>query len=393
MKPWFVTLFPPAEEQHLIKDVGQIPYFMFAEHGYDSSVVCFKNSEVYHHLNGEVEGLKVEFLQPAGKKQFLERSVLEFLEREAKNIDVLNVYHYSRDTFFYGVLYKKLNPNGVLYLKMDLWNEQFKNGRPRFSKTWWKDLILKRKERRFQNAVDVLSFENREGMALFEGVYPSLREKCIWLPNGVNDRFLSEYFPEPKAFDQKENIILTVGRIGAEVKDHMTMLHGLAGVELKDWKVIIVGPVEPAFQKEAEQFLAVHLALKQKIEFVGQIDDRKRLYELYDRSKIFCLTSKRESFGIAFVEAMYFGNWIIGTDGMSAFDDLSLPDRKAGDHGRLGSKFPVGNYEELTKIFQQLIDDGGKLEASSEAISTFTNEHFLWSKITSQLQKKILSVR
>lgn len=382
----FITLFPPAENAHLIKDVGQIPYFMFAEHGYDASLVCFQNSKEYEHAQGEVEGLKVEFLRPVGKKCFLEVAVLDFLKREAKNIDVLNLYHYARDTFYYGALYKKLNPKGVLYLKMDLWNEQFKEGRPSFSKSWWKDVILKRKERRFQKAIDILSFENREGMALFEGVYPELRSKCIWLPNGVNDRFLKAHFPTPRSVDQKENIILTVGRIGAEVKDHMTMLRALAGVELQDWRIILAGPVEPAFRKEAEQFLAVHPTLKEKMEFTGQINDREKLYDLYDRSKIFCLTSKRESFGIAFVEAMYFGNWIIGTDGMSAFDDLS-------DHGSIGSKFKVGDHETLTKIFQQLIEDGGKLKASSNAISTFTKEHFLWSKITHQLQKKILSVR
>lgn len=386
MKGRFVTLFPPAENAHLIKDVGQVPYFLFSQHGYDASIVCYKNSEEYDHLNGEVNGLKIEFLEQKGKKRFLEKAVLEFLEREAKNIDVLNLYHYARDTFYYGALYKKLNPRGVLYLKMDLWNEQFENGRPKFSKVWWKDLILKRKESQFQNAVDVLSFENREGLALFEGVYPQLKSKCIWMPNGVNDRFLSEHFPSSRSFEKKENIILTVGRIGAPIKDHMTMLRGLAEVDLRDWKVIIAGPIDPDFEKEAKAFMAIHPDLEEKIEFPGQMDDRIKIYELYDRSKIFCLTSKRESFGIAYVEAMYFGNWIIGTDGMSAFDDLS-------DNGRLGSKFSVGGHEELTKIFQQLIDDGGKLDGACAVISTFTNEHFLWSKITQQLQQKIVSAR
>lgn len=359
---------------------------MFAEHGYDASVVCYRNSEEYTHLEGEVKGLKIEFLEYKGRKWFLEKAILEYLEKEAQNIEVLNLYHYSRDTFFYGSLYKKLNPNGVLYLKMDLYNEQFENGRPVLSKVPWKNKLLQRKERKFQSVVDILSFENKKGLALFNSVYPELKEMTMWLPNGVNDRFLKSHFPKPRQFEEKENVILTVGRIGAPIKDQMTLLRAFAKVEMKDWKLIMAGPIEDKFEKEAMTFIEEHPQLKGKIEFTGEINDRKKLYELYDRSKIFCLTSKKESFGIVFVEAMYFGNWIIGTDGMSAFDDLS-------DDGRSGSVFPVGDESALVKIFQQLIDDGGKLEEACAAISTFTNEYFLWSKITQQLQEKIESLR
>ena len=128
MQRRFVTVFPVTENVHLIKDVGQIPYTLHKHHGYDSTIVCYQNSESYPNLDGEVEGLRISFLTQQGRKLFQERAVLNYLKEQAKNIDVLNLYHLTKETIYYGLYYKKLNPKGVLYVKMDVYNEMLEQG-------------------------------------------------------------------------------------------------------------------------------------------------------------------------------------------------------------------------------------------------------------------------
>jgi len=111
----FVTIFPICENVHLTKDLGQIPFFLHKTYGYNSSIVSYKNSDNYSNLNGEVNGLTMEFIENTGRLSFLEKGVLKYIRKNAKNIDVLNLYIFSKFTFVYGIIYKILNPNGFCF--------------------------------------------------------------------------------------------------------------------------------------------------------------------------------------------------------------------------------------------------------------------------------------
>ena len=119
MNKKFVTIFPICENVHLTKDLGQIPFFLHHKYHYESSIVCYKNSKEYSNLEGEVKGLNLELIENTGRIRFLEKSVLRYIRKNAKKIDILNLYHYSKFTFVYGILYKKYNPKGVLFLTKD----------------------------------------------------------------------------------------------------------------------------------------------------------------------------------------------------------------------------------------------------------------------------------
>ena len=128
MNKKFVTIFPICENVHLTKDLGQIPFFLKHNYNYDSSIVCYKNNKEYSNLNGEVKGLRLEFIENKGRFIFLEKSVLSYLKKNSRNIDVLNLYIFSKFSFVYGIYYKILNPKGFLFLKLDGYNETFKEG-------------------------------------------------------------------------------------------------------------------------------------------------------------------------------------------------------------------------------------------------------------------------
>ncbi|HLR77242.1 MAG TPA: hypothetical protein VK106_06245, partial [Balneolaceae bacterium] len=87
----FVTLFPEAKNIHLIKDVGQIPYQMQHLFNYNASLVCYKNGS-YPYLNEKAKELNISFLENTGKTFYWDKAPLKFLYKNAKKIDILNLY-------------------------------------------------------------------------------------------------------------------------------------------------------------------------------------------------------------------------------------------------------------------------------------------------------------
>lgn len=375
----FVTLFPFCENSHLIKDIGQIPWFLNTLYGYDASVVGYRISKAYFHQEGEVKGLKLRFISDTGKFLFAERAVISYLLKNGKNIDILNLYHFTKQTFVYGIVYKMVNPGGFLYVKLDAYNEALKANIP-YSTKKVKHAVLKRLEKIFLKKTDLFSVENTEGEALFSNKYP-VAHKTIYLPNGVNDLFLKTNFPGIRKYEEKENILLTTGRIGLKVKNHEMILKSLVKIEMKDWKFCFVGAVHPEFMDFYNKFCEEHPQLKNTVFFAGEVTDRKELYEWYNRAKIFCLTSPYESFGISMAEAMYFGNYVVGTEGISSFKDLT-------DNGSYGASVRLNDYDTLAEVITKIINNEVSIASKCEAIKKFARTSFLWSGITGGLKNR-----
>ena len=384
MSKTFVTIFPICENVHLTKDLGQIPYFLNKIHGYNSKIVCYKNSDSYGNLNGEVNGLKIEFLENTGRISFLEKGVLKYLKKNAKSIDVLNLYIFSKHTFVYGILYKWLNPSGFLFLKLDGYNETFAEGNPQVhSVKKGKNFILKFLEKSFLKKVDLVTIENSDGEKLVKNKFPQISNKVMYLPVGVNDLFIENIFKSGyRKFDQKENIILTVGRIGEEIKNHEMLIKALSKVNMKDWKMVFVGPVNPDFQSWLDKFLTGSPQLKDRLIFTGNISDRAKLYEWYDRSKIFCMTSLKESFCHSIAEALYFGNYIIGTTGIMSMKDIT-------DNEKFGLIVRSNDDESLANSIEKLFTNEQQLRTLYPQIIDFSRQRFVWSKIIEKVYQRI----
>ena len=90
MRKNFVTLFPSTYNVNLTKDVGYIPYILYRNFGYNSAIVSFKNDS-YIYLNQYVKGIKMEFLKKGNERI----ACIKYILKNAKNIDILNMYHMS----------------------------------------------------------------------------------------------------------------------------------------------------------------------------------------------------------------------------------------------------------------------------------------------------------
>ena len=381
-KPTFVTVFTETENFHLVKDVGQLPYFMYKTEGYDATLISYQNNVEYPFIDQEVNGLKLNFIPNKGRFLYFELGVLYYLLNNSKAIAILNLFHFKKDHILYLLIYKLVNPKGKAYIKLDMDILFFKNYNAfLFSNYRIKNLILKALTSWIFKLTDLFSVETDQAKDYLLNVYPELHNKLICIPNGVDNLYLDKEIPI-KAFQEKENIILTVGRIGTEQKNTELLLDALKITDLKDWKVYILGPIEESFKKYIADFYKEYPQLENKVIFTGNITDRKELFDWYNRSKIFCLSSRYEGFPIAFPEALYFGNYLISSPVSSAEHITSK-----GKYGTVARADAHG----FSKAIQNSIEPGFLSSQRYEEIRRFSKDNFTWPGIVKKLADQIKS--
>jgi len=357
---------------HLLKDVGMIPYVLFRDYGYDSTLVAFQNEANYFALEKEVKGLKIEYIESDSCYRFGKPSfkVIKYIWNNAPKMDVLNLYHNTKETLLYGLIYKIRNRKGVLYIKLDLNLERFKETLTRFKRIGYSFY--------FKKIASVVSYElDYVGNYLFSS-FPSLSDKFLKITNGIDDQFITDSHIRIFLPDEKENLIIIVGRIGAPEKNHELLLNVLQDINLKDWKVVFIGPIESKFQKFVCSYFTEHPELKSKVIFTGAIYDRQILYSWYNRAKVFCLTSYWESFAIVLVEALYFRNFIITSNVASAME--------LTNNEQIGRIFR--NSNELKLSLQVVINEDVDLFDMYYKIGNYS-QNYIWSDILKPLDQRL----
>ena len=381
-KPTFVTVFTETENFHLVKDVGQLPYFMYKTEGYDATLISYQNNVEYPFIDQEVNGLKLNFIPNKGRFLYFELGVLYYLLNHSKSIAVLNLFHFKKDHILYLLIYKLVNPKGKAYIKLDMDILFFKNYNAfLFSNYALKNFFLKALTSWIFKLTDLFSVETEQAKDYLLNVYPELQNKLICIPNGVDNLYLDKEIPI-KAFQEKENIILTVGRIGTEQKNTELLLDALKITDLKDWKVYILGPIEESFKKYIADFYKEYPQLENKVIFTGNITDRKELFDWYNRAKVFCLSSRYEGFPIAFPEALYFGNYLISSPVSSAEHITSK-----GKYGTVAR----ADAHEFSKAIQNSIEPSFLSSQRYEEIRRFSKDNFTWPGIVKKLADQIKS--
>jgi glycosyltransferase involved in cell wall biosynthesis len=213
-------------------------------------------------------------------------------------------------------------------------------------------------------------------------VYPELKEKLICIPNGVDSDFLDKEI-KLKRFEEKENILITVGRIGTFQKNTELLLDALKIIDLKDWKVYIIGPIEAEFKNQIDLFFKENPQLVGRVIFTGNVTDRTELSEWYNKAKVFCLTSRFEGFPIAFSEALYFGNHIISTPIASA-NYIT----QSGKYGVIAKADSIALSQEIQKSIKM----GFLTSNRFKEIRAFAKSNFIWPVIIKKLAEKINSL-
>jgi len=368
-KKRFVLLFDDLQSVHLFKDVGQIPFQMYKHYGFDAEIVCRRGHEPFLYVNDVLRGLKITVI---------DESPYRYLVRNARMIDVLMLMHISTRSSYRGLLYKFLNPKGCLYIKADMSGNSI-------SYAQWEDQdvvthmkrVLLRKS--LISKVDIVSFETE---AAYQQIDALPMGKKLHIPNGFDPDFINVYGVKCRAFADKENIILLVGRHGDATKNSEFMLDVLSEMgDLGSWKVYFVGPMTDGFKACKDAFLAENPRLQDRIVVTGVIDDKRALFELYSRAKILCLTSRSESWGMVCVEALCFGNVLVMTNVNSSADLTG--------NGKAGFIVEQADCTGYAGVLQRLMRDHETLHCYHDNALSHFNTHFIWKHILQHLAAQL----
>ena len=297
------------------------------------------------------------------------RLIKRYLTRHAKEIDVLNLYHFSIPHIFLLAYYKFLNRKGIAYLKLDADFNTF----PLSEKEYY---VLKRnpvKEAIKQfllKKVDVISAESGE---ICRRASASFKREIIHVPNG----FFEECTIDKSVSENKKNIFLTVGRLGCRQKNTESILRAFSQIYRKcDWKLVLVGSSEGTFLSEMKELFDAHEGLAERIIYKGPVSDKAELSRIYSASKVFLLPSRWESFGLVVVEAQSAGCYLI-------LSDQVVPYAEFTDNGRLGSVIPAEDDDALADAMLRAT----QTEYDYKAARDYAYEHFTWKKICENLNK------
>lgn len=357
----FVTLYPETENFHLTKDVGMIPYILHKKFNLDARVACYKNGE-YPYISNLVEGLKLDFIPKDTGDAFIDAS--EYLKENAEKIDVLNLYHFMDRSLEWAKLYKTLNPKGKIFLKLDA-NEWFiKQFDINHTNINGSHSILKE--------CSIISVETLELYEYLNKKWPLTIE---YLPNGFYDFDIRKQIN----YEEKENIICTVGRIGHYHKANEVLLEAFktASSGIPDWKLKLIGPIEKTFEAYITKYFETNPHLLEKVIFTGEIADKEALNAEYQKAKIFCMTSRLESFGLVFAEAASNGCFIITSDIISA--------RDVTGNGKYGDIFRKDDIVQLSDILIKACQDEARLASICTSIQDYAYENFYWVDICSKI--------
>jgi glycosyltransferase involved in cell wall biosynthesis len=379
----YLTIFPHFEPVLLNKDVGAIPYFLAIECGWKSSLAFFyKNAEAKQVLDNDQYAQVVSMISlgKVGNKISNGLRIMRFLMSRAKEFDVVNFYHDSIIFMACSLLYKMSNRSGKVYFKLDMSHLELQmivNNRKKIIPTinrHVKSLLSKR-------AVDLYSVETRR-------IYDALVNDCyyagrlFYCPNGFA---YDGELDVDQTIRNKENIILAVGRLGSYPKYSELLIDAAMRIDraaLKDWKIYFVGPIDnEEFVQYKDNAIHEYPYLERIFVFTGNIRDRSRLYELYKKSKILCLTSRWESFGFVLAEAMFFANFVIASD-LPSSRDLTK-------EGTIGSLFTIGDAQKLAELLTDAIIGKIDLVKNGKESHELIKNKFNWKTIVKELDLKL----
>jgi glycosyltransferase involved in cell wall biosynthesis len=325
-------------------------------------------------------GIKVRTLDTSFRLGGISFGICLFLWRQSKVIDVLNLYHFTTASSLYGLIYKLRNSKGILYIKADYSPDIEKYQLTQCSRKRWgvklRHVLLRFSGMLLNRVVDFVSIEIPETKEMIMQKFFLSAPEFIHVPNGfflppTEDRdFSVESF-------EKENLIVWAGRVGGFEKNLDMFINALGLVRFSNWKVVIAGAVEKAFESKIKHYYAKFPQLTEFVSFTFRSLDRNELYSLYKRSKILCITSLWEGFPLVASEAMFFGNVLL-TANLAFAKSLS-------DDGAPVWYTGENEPELFARALDELVDDLATGDLAAIRAHEYAKSRLLWDDISENL--------
>lgn len=366
-----VAYFREFQKMYLRKDIFLIPYYIAKQ-------MNLPLRYYYAHDNGDVPLEEVERgvvfynFNHINESELLRLwDLLRCAIIPARKINALFLIHTSLSNMIVTILFKKINPKGKVLIMGDLDEklaQELSEHNYVFS-TGFKGWIKKKIVDSFFYNLDVLTVGTDEVLSMFQNMFNRNGWKGVVQCHPCLD---GELFDQSglkcRDFDEKENIMLTVGRIGSYQKNTDMILNALSMIDLKSWKFYFIGPFadgfdtksESSYVRYVERFISENPLLEGRVIFTGPIYNPKEVYEYYLRAKVFVLTSRFEGFPNVLSDAAALGCYIVSTN----VGGSSL----VSNDWQFGVKVEQENFEELAKIFQSIINGSITIDPAKQKL-------------------------
>ena len=364
MRKYRICMIPayPLENVQLLKDRVILPYVCYRTFGENLKLITASTGD-YPYLS-YLPGAE---LIPLPADQPHMEAAIRYVSEHYDEMDLLCLFGLRGEYMELVQTYKTLRPDGIIYLKLDS-NIDWANALPLFDDSF----------SAFLQSCDIISCEARR---LQSFVYKKWQRPVEYIPNGVYYPLYSE--AADARYEDKENMILTVGRLGTAQKNTLLLLYAyaLAFVELKEpWELVLIGSVTEEFQRDYEAFCKKFPPIAPHIHLTGNIADKQTLYQYYKKAKIFALPSRLEGGSPnVFSEAAIFGCSVVCT-GVDAAADMT-------DNGRVGRICQdTEDFEGFSRELLSLCQNPDYLARNFHEMRAYMKEFFDYERLAERLQ-------
>lgn len=372
------TIFENLDNVHLIKDPGMIPYSLHVFFGFKSTIL-FSSEKNYDYKEELYKDIETPIIRDNDNILHNKVARLLWLIKNAKQIDLLHLFFFERWTWIYIYFYKLFNPDGLIYVHVDTDGTRLLDYE--YPDNPLKLFIIKRILLKDSNIKDVLwGIQNKENAEKLKGKWPFVNLEFV--PNGT---LWLENIDIP--FCEKENTILTVARIGSPEKNTDMLMSVFAQIadDYPDWKLKLIGNVEESFKGFIRDYFVKYPNLKNRVEFPGNISDRRILEREYAKAKVFALPSSYEGFSLSAVEALSRGCVIIGSDIPSV--------RMITDNERMGFVFRNGDACDFNCRLRYMLDNPELMQKISADGTEYAKINYTWKNSVSVIYEWFIEKR
>ncbi len=192
----------------------------------------------------------------------------------------------------------------------------------------------------------------------------------VVIPNGVSLPDIPESINALKTFDLKPGqYVLLVSRVVPE-KRHLDLIDAFSQADLRDWKLVIVGAIDPS---DAYCTQVVKAAKNSDSVVLADFQTGQALQELYANAGVFVLPSSHEGLPIALLEALSYGIPTLASN-IPANLEVGLA---------AAQYFPLGDVKALAHSLRD-IQHGNTTLADRAHWRNWVNKKYNWHDVANQ---------
>ena len=348
--------------EQLMKDCG-LSVYTLAMALAATPVMYFGTKPSDYPYLSNLPGMKIIYdeSEPGTAEAYYDHLNASFLK-----MDVIVLYGIYHESIEFLNAYRALRPDGKVYCALDM-------------NSYWMDTAPwgSAEAGRFAGQCDVTATSCRQ-MRDALNRRADVKFPCRWLTNGFYNPTDVEVIADP---EHKDNIILTVGRIGTYQKNTEELLSAFASVSgvLPGWSLRLVGPIESDFHTYIDSYFSQYPKLKDRVVFTGPITDKEELYSEYAKAKIFALTSVAEGFPNVYSEALFHGCMFITSD-IDAAEDIT-------NYDQLGMIYKSTDINALCTALVEMCLSADKrgMQTHIPKALEYANKYYDWKRIAKKL--------